>query len=156
MATCQVSILNASTFVVATGQGRDYPWSCENGVEAPQWVNSIQYAIYQANEALRKSVQKHLWLSGGRSASGDRWVVITKDNKLLWFDYVMSPESINEKSANGFISLQGAKVGTNAAKKLSFAIAAPKQGASLPLELVSYSQRLLFGRLLMRHHAIPG
>lgn len=39
----------------------------------------------------------------------------------------MPPEHINEKDANGFLPLQGVKVGTNAAKKLSFAIAAPRQ-----------------------------
>jgi len=37
-------------------------------------------------------VQKHQWLVGGRGSTGDRWVVITKDNKLMWFDVVMSPE----------------------------------------------------------------
>jgi hypothetical protein len=84
-------------------------------------------------------VQKHQWLVGGRGTAGDRWVVITKDNKLMWFDFVMPPENMNEKEANGWIPLQGVKVGTNAAKKLSFAIAVPRQRALYPLRSLFWS-----------------
>lgn len=49
-------MMNATTFVIATGQGRDYPWQCEDSVTTQQWSNSIQYVIYQANEAIQKVV----------------------------------------------------------------------------------------------------
>jgi hypothetical protein len=55
----QVSMMNVTTFVIATGQGRDYPWQCSDAQTTQQWVNSIQFMIYQANE----SIQKVLFLS---------------------------------------------------------------------------------------------
>lgn len=68
---------------------------------------------------------------GGRGSTGDRWAVITKDDKLMWFDHVMPPDLITEKHANGYVGLSGVKVGTNPAKKLTFAIA-PNTGKCTP------------------------
>lgn len=52
--------------------------------------------------------------------------------QMLWFDRVMPPNDINEKTANGFLELtKDVKVGVNPAKKLSFAVQPPRGGAMI-------------------------
>eukprot|EP01128_Nolandella_sp_AFSM9_P004941 TRINITY_DN232_c0_g1_i3.p1 TRINITY_DN232_c0_g1~~TRINITY_DN232_c0_g1_i3.p1 ORF type:complete len:961 (+),score=223.95 TRINITY_DN232_c0_g1_i3:2-2884(+) len=129
---CQVSLLGQKTFVISPGRGRDYPWQCQNQENAKAWVGSINYCIQQANKSLEMVCQKYQWLVGGRSSSGDRWVCVTLDKKLLWFDRVMHPNDISERQANGSLQISpNMKVGVNPAKKLSFAIQPPRGGTMI-------------------------
>ena len=77
-----------------------------------------------------QAVQKHGWLSGGKSNAKDCWAVITKDGRFMWFDKVTPPARINEKFAQGAIVLQGAAIEPNPGSKLSFNVAIAKGGCT--------------------------
>uniref|UniRef100_A0A6B2L0N4 Rho-GAP domain-containing protein n=1 Tax=Arcella intermedia TaxID=1963864 RepID=A0A6B2L0N4_9EUKA len=71
---------------------------------------------------------KHQWLIGGRAQS-DRWVVITKDNLLLWFGQVCPPQDIVPEKSNGWVKINQTKFEPHPEIKNAFLLTPEKSPA---------------------------